>query len=160
MQWLRKEVVGPGKITVISDQHLGIRAVFERSDFGWQESAGDVVHCNCTQHIAQNVHKNCHIKRIKALFKQTARHKKPWRCEKYIKKINSIRPASYKFIRKAEIMQGNLPTEQVSNRRTRNNINRNNQPAVAEEVSAEEFHYEELTQSKWSHCIKKDGHNI
>jgi metallophosphoesterase superfamily enzyme len=25
MQWLRKEVVGLGKITVISDQHLGIR---------------------------------------------------------------------------------------------------------------------------------------
>jgi MULE transposase domain len=34
MQWLRKEVVGPGKIIVISYQHLGIRAVFERPDFG------------------------------------------------------------------------------------------------------------------------------
>jgi MULE transposase domain len=34
MQWLRKEVFGPGKISVISDQHLGIRAVFERPDFG------------------------------------------------------------------------------------------------------------------------------
>jgi hypothetical protein len=34
MQWLRKEVVHPGKITVISDQNLGIRAVFERPDFG------------------------------------------------------------------------------------------------------------------------------
>jgi MULE transposase domain len=33
-QWLRKEVVGPSKITVISDQHLGIRAVFEKLDFG------------------------------------------------------------------------------------------------------------------------------
>jgi hypothetical protein len=33
MQWLRKEVVDPGKITIISDQHLGIRAVFERLDF-------------------------------------------------------------------------------------------------------------------------------
>jgi hypothetical protein len=42
-------------------------------------------------------------------------------------------------------MQGNLPTDQVSNRRTRNNRNRNNQPATAEEVSAEEFHYEKLT---------------
>jgi hypothetical protein len=42
-------------------------------------------------------------------------------------------------------MQGNLPTEQVSNRRTRNNINHNNQPAAVEEVSAEEFHYETLT---------------
>jgi hypothetical protein len=33
MQWLHKEVVGPGKIAVISDQHLGIRIVFERPDF-------------------------------------------------------------------------------------------------------------------------------
>jgi hypothetical protein len=28
---------------------------------------------------------------------------------------------------------------------TRNNRNHNNQPVAAEEVSAEEFHYEELT---------------
>jgi hypothetical protein len=35
MQWLRKEFVGPGKITVILDQHLDIRRVFERPDFGW-----------------------------------------------------------------------------------------------------------------------------
>jgi hypothetical protein len=35
MQWVHKEIVGPNKITVISDQHLGIRTVFERSDFGW-----------------------------------------------------------------------------------------------------------------------------
>jgi hypothetical protein len=61
------------------------------------------------------------------------------------KKINSIRPASYKFVRKTGIIQENLSTEQVSNRRTRNNRNRNNQPDAAEEVSAEEFHYEELT---------------
>jgi hypothetical protein len=60
-------------------------------------------------------------------------------------KINSIRPTSYKFVRKVEIMQENLPTEQVSNRRTQNNKNRNNQPVAAEEVSAEKFHYEELT---------------
>jgi hypothetical protein len=33
MQWLRKEIVGSGKITIISDQHLGIRTVFERPDF-------------------------------------------------------------------------------------------------------------------------------
>jgi hypothetical protein len=42
-------------------------------------------------------------------------------------------------------MQGNLPTEQVSNTRIQNNKNHNNQPAAAEEVSAEKFHYEELT---------------
>jgi hypothetical protein len=42
-------------------------------------------------------------------------------------------------------MQENLPTEQVSNRLIRNNKNHNNQPAAAEEVSVEEFYYEELT---------------
>jgi hypothetical protein len=134
---VRKEVVGPGKITDILDQHLDIRAVFERSDFGWQKSASETVHRYCTQHIAQNVYNDCHMKRIKTIFKQTARHKKPWRCEKYMKKINNIRPTSYKFVRKIEIMQENLPTEQVSNRRTQNNKNRNNQPVTAEEVSAE-----------------------
>jgi hypothetical protein len=33
MQWMHKEVVGPSKITVISYQYLGIRAVFERPNF-------------------------------------------------------------------------------------------------------------------------------
>jgi hypothetical protein len=33
MQWLRKDIIGPGKITVISYQHLRIRAVFERPGF-------------------------------------------------------------------------------------------------------------------------------
>jgi MULE transposase domain len=52
MQWLRKEIVGPGKITVISDQHLSINEVFERPYFGCQKSTGETVHCYCTQHIA------------------------------------------------------------------------------------------------------------
>jgi hypothetical protein len=69
MQLVRKEVVSFGKITVISDQHLGIRALFERLNFGWQESACETVHRYCTQHIAQNIYKDCHIKIIKALFK-------------------------------------------------------------------------------------------
>jgi hypothetical protein len=34
MQGVSKEIVGHGKITVISDQHLGIRVVFERPNFG------------------------------------------------------------------------------------------------------------------------------
>jgi hypothetical protein len=76
MQWVRKKVVGPGKITVISDQHLSIRAVFERPDFGWEESASVTVHHYCPQHIAQNVYKDYNMKRIKALFKQAARYKK------------------------------------------------------------------------------------
>jgi hypothetical protein len=98
---VRKEVFGHNKITVISDQHLGIRTVFERPDFGWQESACEAVHRYCTQHITQNVYKDCHMKKINTLFKQAARHKKPWMCEKYMKKINHIRMTSYKFVRKA-----------------------------------------------------------
>jgi hypothetical protein len=57
------------------------------------------------------MYKDFDMKRIKTLFKQAARHKKSWRCEKYMKKINNIRPISYKFVRKTEIMKGNLPTE-------------------------------------------------
>jgi hypothetical protein len=75
MQWLCKEVVSPDKIIVILYQHLNIRAVFERPDFRWQESAGEIVHCYCTQHITQNVYKDCYMKRVKVLFKQAARHK-------------------------------------------------------------------------------------
>jgi hypothetical protein len=90
MQWVRKEVVGPSKIIVISYQYLGIRTVFERSDFGWHESAGEIVHRYCTQHIAQNVYKDCHIKRIKVIFKQVTRHKKPWMCEEYMKKLTIL----------------------------------------------------------------------
>jgi MULE transposase domain len=52
MQWVRKEIVSPSKITFISDQHLGIRTVFERPDFRWQKSTGKAVHRYCTQHIA------------------------------------------------------------------------------------------------------------
>jgi hypothetical protein len=62
-----------------------------------------------------------------------------------MKKINHVRPTSYKLVRKAGIMQENLPIEEVTNRRIQNNRNRNNQPAAPEGVSAEEFHYEELT---------------
>jgi MULE transposase domain len=31
MSWLRREVIGPGRICVISDQHKAIKAVFEYS---------------------------------------------------------------------------------------------------------------------------------
>jgi hypothetical protein len=54
----------------------------------------------------------------------------------------------------------------VSNKRTRNNRNHNNQPDAAEEVSAEKFHYEELTpeqvaalhQERWTQHLD-DGLN-
>jgi hypothetical protein len=78
------------------------------------------------------------MKRVKIFFKQAARHKKPWRCEKFLKKNNNIRPASHKYIRKTWIIQKNfsmnaafVPTEQVSDRMTRNSRNRNNQIAAS-----------------------------
>jgi hypothetical protein len=69
MQRLRKNIVGSGKIIVISEQYLSIRIVFERSGFGWQKVADETVHRYCTQHITQNMYKDCHIKKIKVLFK-------------------------------------------------------------------------------------------
>jgi hypothetical protein len=51
-----------------------------------------------------NMYKDYHMKRVKTLFKQAARHKKSWRCEEYLKKINNIRPTSHKFIKKTGIM--------------------------------------------------------
>jgi hypothetical protein len=69
VQWLRKEVVGPGKITVISYQYLGIMAVFERPYFRWQNSTDEIVHRFCTQHIAQNIYKDYYMKRVMILFK-------------------------------------------------------------------------------------------
>jgi hypothetical protein len=65
---MRKKIFGPSKVTVISDQHLGIRAVLGRPDFRWQESADEIVHHYCTQHIAQNMYKDCHIKKNKDSF--------------------------------------------------------------------------------------------
>jgi hypothetical protein len=58
--------------------------------------------------------------------------------------------------------------EQVLNRRIRNNINHNNQPAAAEKVSAEEFHYEELTpeqvaalhQERWAQHLDRGSQSV
>jgi hypothetical protein len=73
---LRKEVIDLGKITVISDQYLGIRGVFDRLYYERHESVGEVVQHFCTQHITQNVYEVYHMKRIKTIFKQATRHKK------------------------------------------------------------------------------------
>ena len=51
MNWLRINVVGPGKICVISDKHLGIRGVFEATNLGWCEETGEAVHRLCSQNI-------------------------------------------------------------------------------------------------------------
>jgi hypothetical protein len=73
IQWLRKEIVGHDKIIVISYQHLGIRVVFERLNFEWQKLACEVVHRYCTQHIAQNVYKDRHMRKNKDSFQTSCR---------------------------------------------------------------------------------------
>ena len=55
MNWLRINIVGPGKICVISDQHLGIRGVFEAPNLGWCEENDEAVHRLCSHHIAENI---------------------------------------------------------------------------------------------------------
>jgi hypothetical protein len=55
IQWLRKKIVGPDNIIIISYQHLGIRAVFERPDFGWQESVSELF----TVIVLNTLHKIC-----------------------------------------------------------------------------------------------------
>jgi hypothetical protein len=108
---LHKEIVDPDKITVILDQHLDIKIVFERLDFGWQKLADEVVQHFYDQRIAQNMYKDCHIKRVNIIFKQAARHKKSWRCEKYLKKINNIRRTSHKYIKKKKNHSRKSPNE-------------------------------------------------
>jgi hypothetical protein len=44
MSRLCREVIGPGQICIISDQHKAIKVVFEYPQYGWSEENGDVVH--------------------------------------------------------------------------------------------------------------------
>jgi hypothetical protein len=64
MNWLRTEVVGLGKIIVISDQHLAIRNVFKQPNLGWCEVAEEIIHRLCSHYIAQNVYKYYPNKRV------------------------------------------------------------------------------------------------
>jgi hypothetical protein len=52
MNWLRTEVVGLGKIIVISDQHLAIGNVFKQPNLGWCEVAEEIIHRFCSHYIA------------------------------------------------------------------------------------------------------------
>ena len=69
MSWLRTEVVGEGRICVISDAHAAIRYVFEQPELGWCEDTGEAVHRLCSQHIAQNMFKVCKDDLLKKIFK-------------------------------------------------------------------------------------------
>jgi hypothetical protein len=64
---------------------MGIRAVFKRPNFRWQESTYEAIHRFCTQHIAQKIYKDYHLKIVKTPFKQTARYKKHEDAKKSVK---------------------------------------------------------------------------
>ena len=64
MRWLRLEVIGDNRFfCVISDRHLGIKAVFQDPNLGWDESTDQCVHRYCSQHVAENLYKHVGRKR-------------------------------------------------------------------------------------------------
>ncbi|XP_078158183.1 uncharacterized protein LOC144553863 [Carex rostrata] len=64
MRWLRLEVIGDNRFfCVVSDRHLGIKAVFQDPHLGWDESTNQCVHRYCSQHIAENLFKHVGHKR-------------------------------------------------------------------------------------------------
>jgi hypothetical protein len=78
------------------------------------------------------------MKRVKTLSDRLQKHKKAWRCEEFLKKINKIRLTYHKYIRKTKIIQGSLPMnvasvsiEKVSNSMTQNNRNYKNEIATS-----------------------------
>jgi hypothetical protein len=100
MNWLRINVVGPGKICVISDQHLGIRGVFEAPNLGWCEENGEAVHRLCSQHICENIWKKYPQKWIKKVFKKYVAKKKIWRFEEGMDMIKQRDAAVHDYIMK------------------------------------------------------------
>jgi MULE transposase domain len=47
MSWLCREVTGSGRIDVISNQHAGIKAIFQYRQYGWSEQNEDITHRYC-----------------------------------------------------------------------------------------------------------------
>jgi hypothetical protein len=76
MSWLRLEVICPGRICIISDQHVVIKAIFKYPQYDWSEENEDIVHRYCMQHISKNFYKACPNQDTKNLFKKTVAKKK------------------------------------------------------------------------------------
>jgi len=100
MSWLRTEVVGEGRICVISDAHAAIRSVFEQPELGWFEERGEAVHRLCSQHIAQNMFRVCKDEGLKDIFKGCVGKMKPWRWAEGMKRIEDVDPNVVDFIMK------------------------------------------------------------
>ena len=99
MRWLRHDVIRDNKkICVISDRHLGIRAVFRSDRYGWSEANGEAVHRLCAQHVAENMLKNCRNEMACLKFKKACRKNSPWNFKKYLQEVENWDPSSRKYL--------------------------------------------------------------
>jgi hypothetical protein len=101
MRWLRKEVIGFGKfVCVISDRHKAIKWVFKQPHIGWNESAGECVHRFCSQHIAENLYKQCKDDDVVKTFKWVVKKKKPRRFNEGMEAISKTCPDAIAYLGK------------------------------------------------------------
>lgn len=54
MSWLRREVVGPRPLCVISDRQDYILRLFDQSDSGWFTGTGEAFHRYCSRYLCQS----------------------------------------------------------------------------------------------------------
>jgi hypothetical protein len=59
MSWLRREVIEPGRIYVISDQHKVIKMVFEYPQYDWSEKkwgyCASILYATYFRELVQNI---------------------------------------------------------------------------------------------------------
>ena len=96
MNWLRVEVIGPGFICVISDQHISIKNTMSAPNLGWCEERGEAVHRYCSQHIAENLYRRCKNKRVVGMYRWTVRQTKKEKFEEGMEAIKNLSDAGYK----------------------------------------------------------------
>lgn len=114
MNWLRREVIGPGKMCVLSDRHKGIKAVFEYPQYGWSEANSEAVHRYCMQHVAENLYSKFPDDNLKKLFKRAASKKKPRRFKEHMQSIKAQYPGAYEYLKTVGKRLENDPKESVN----------------------------------------------
>jgi hypothetical protein len=98
MRWLRFEVIGPKFMCVVSDRHMGIKKVFTDRYGGWYEDGGECVHRLCSQHVAENLMRKVHNRKICDIFKILVNKKKPRRFEEYFEFLRRKSPVAVEYL--------------------------------------------------------------
>jgi len=98
MRWLRLEVIGNKFMCVVSDRHMGIKKVFTDRYGGWYEDGGECVHRLCSQHIAENLMKKVHNRKLCDLFKILCNKKKPRRFEEFFEILRKKNPDAVAYL--------------------------------------------------------------